>query len=84
MGAEGAKFVREFINVHGKPISQAKGRSKSLYIGISVDAYVGVDFTGVYAQYSGFFIYLLLSIKPAERGKKKREMFDYVGNVECD
>ena len=45
---------------------------------------LGVDFTGVYAQYSGFFIYLLLSIKPAERGKKKREMFDYVGNVECD
>ena len=38
MGAEGAKLVREFINVHGKPISQAKGRSKGLDMGISVDA----------------------------------------------
>lgn len=54
MGAEGAKLVREFINVHGKPISQAKGRSKSLYISICIDVYIGVDFSGVYAQYSGF------------------------------
>ena len=53
MGAEGAKLVREFINVHGKPISQAKGRSKQRY-GHRFDACICVNFTGVYAQYSGF------------------------------
>ena len=60
MGAEGAKLAaREQNNVRSKLISQAKGRSKSLYISISIDVYIGVDLTGVYAQYSGFFIYLL-------------------------
>ena len=79
MGAEGASLP---VQKRGKPISQAKGRSKQRY-GHRFEACIGVNFTGVYAQYSGFFIYLLLSIKPAERGKKKREMFYYVGNVEC-
>ena len=39
MGAEGAKLAaREHNNVRSKLISQAKGRSKGLDMGISVDA----------------------------------------------
>ena len=39
MGAEGAKLAaREHNNVRSKLISQAKGRSKGIDMGISVDA----------------------------------------------
>lgn len=50
MGAEGASLP---VQKRGKPISQAKGRSKQRY-GHRFDACIGVNFTGVYAQYSGF------------------------------
>ena len=53
MGAEGAKLAGS-KKLCGGLISQAKGRSKGLDMGISVDVYIGVDLTGVYAQYSGF------------------------------
>ena len=52
MGAEGAKLAGS-KKLRGGLISQAKGRSKQRY-GHRFDACIGVNFTGVYAQYSGF------------------------------
>ena len=80
MGAEGASLP---VQKRGKPISQAKGRSKQRY-GHRFDACLGVNFTGVYAQYSGFLFTYYNRLNLLREGRTKREMFYYVGNVERD